>query len=57
MATPRKPSHAASTALALVEQLREEVRFLRSEVRASRRLALSSFAIAIAALGIFAFIH
>ncbi|MHB1262017.1 MAG: hypothetical protein ACYC2H_09920 [Thermoplasmatota archaeon] len=55
--TTKRPSKAAVTALTLVAQLQEEVRFLRAEVRASRRLALASFGVATASLAIFAFIH
>jgi hypothetical protein len=46
----REPSVTAARAMALVEQLREEVRFLRGEIRAARRLTLASFGIATAAI-------
>lgn len=46
----KNPSPEAAAALALVQQLRSEVAFLRSELRSTRRLALASFGVATAAI-------
>ena len=48
----KDPSPAAVTALELVRELQDQVRFLRTELRSTRRLALASFGVATAAIGV-----